>query len=211
MPLNEVFDILPLRGCIDPQKNERIEFSYNAVPNKVFNVIAVCRVDGGPDYFVKIRSEASEVNYRVHLPSRERFLNLREVSINARVLQYFEIENTSKVPFEFSVRLDSSVPNSEYMRKFISIIPSRGKIPGGERARVRLYIVPGLPDEIFQVLVVQVSHFEPDKIPIRGMALFPTLRLDLNRKIDYSLGKSLETMYKEKSFKKRTVEQGLRK
>ena len=97
IPLNEVFDILPLRGCIDPQKTEKIEFSYLAVPNKIFSVIAVCRVNGGPDYFVKIRSEASEVNYKIHLSSREKFINLKEVSINTRILQYFEIENTSKV------------------------------------------------------------------------------------------------------------------
>jgi hypothetical protein len=96
-PLNEVFDILPLMGCIAPEKTVKIDFSYRACANKKFDIIAVCRVNGGPDYFVKIKSEASEVNYRIHLPFREKFINLKEVSINTRILQFFEIENTSKV------------------------------------------------------------------------------------------------------------------
>ena len=96
-PLNEVFDILPLSGCINPDQTEKIEFSYLAIANKKFDIIAVCRVNGGPDYFVKIKSEASEVNYRIHLPFKEKFINLKEVLINTRILQFFEIENTSKV------------------------------------------------------------------------------------------------------------------
>lgn len=107
-PLNEVFDILPLSGCIFPEQTEKIEFNYLAVPNKKYDIIAVCRVSGGPDYFVKIKSEASEVNYRIHLPYREKFINLKEVSINTRILQFFEIENTSKVSFDCNRRSLSS-------------------------------------------------------------------------------------------------------
>lgn len=194
-----MFDILPLSGSIYPDQAEKIEFSYLAIANKKFEIIAVCRVSGGPDYFVKIKSEASEVNYRIHLPYREKFINLKEVNINARILQYFEIENTSKVTFEYSIRLDPSIKNSEFMRKFISIVPSRGKIQGGERTKVRLYIIPGIPDELLQVLVVQVSHFEPEKIVVKGMTLFPTLRLDLDRRIDFKLGKLIEEIQRKKS------------
>lgn len=170
-----------------------------AVPNTVFDVVAVCRVDGGPDYFVRIKSEASEVNYKIILPSKEKFLNLKEVSINSRVLQYFEIENTSKVTFEYSIRIDSSIRYSEFMKNFIKIIPSRGKINGGERAKIRLYIIPGIPDELFQILVIQVSHFEPEKIMIRGSTLFQTLRIGLERKIDYKLKKTIQNILKKKS------------
>lgn len=85
------------------------------------------------------------------------------------------------------------------MKKFISIVPSRGKIQGGEKAKVRLYIIPGIPDELLQVLVVQVSHFEPEKIIVKGMTLFPTLRLDLPRRVDFQLGKLIEDIQKKKS------------
>ena len=85
------------------------------------------------------------------------------------------------------------------MKKFISIIPSRGKIQGGERAKIRLYIIPGIPDNLLQVLVIQVSHFEPEKIIIKGMALFPTLRMELERKVNYTLRKLIKAVYKKKS------------
>ena len=63
LKINEVFDILPLRGVIEPGVSEYVDFTYYAVPFNNFNITAICRVKGGPDYFVKINAEASDVAY----------------------------------------------------------------------------------------------------------------------------------------------------
>ena len=42
---------------------EKVEFIYYAVPFNRFNITAVCKVKGGPDYFVNVRAESSDVAY----------------------------------------------------------------------------------------------------------------------------------------------------
>lgn len=65
IPLNEVFDILPLRGVIEKGGYENVEFSYYAIPFLKFEINAICWIIGGPEYIVKIKGEASDVAYKL--------------------------------------------------------------------------------------------------------------------------------------------------
>jgi hydrocephalus-inducing protein len=47
-PINEVFDILPLRGKIERGVTEKVEFYYYAIPKHSFKLTAVCKTIGGP-------------------------------------------------------------------------------------------------------------------------------------------------------------------
>lgn len=105
-PINEVFDILPLRGKIERGVTEKVEFYYYAIPKHSFKLTAVCKTIGGPQYYVKINAEASDVGYNVILPKDKNFIDVGEVYLNQKVIKEFKIENTSKVVFEFTVRLD---------------------------------------------------------------------------------------------------------
>jgi hydrocephalus-inducing protein len=122
--VNEVFDILPLRGVIEPGVSEYVDFTYYAVPFNSFNITAICRVTGGPDYFVKINAEASDVAYQIHLSKEKNFVDLGQVFLGQVINQEIVLENTSKVPFEYSVRLDLSSDKAQYMKNFIQILPS---------------------------------------------------------------------------------------
>lgn len=154
IPLNEVFDILPLRGTIEPGNEEKIEFSYFAVPFKSFSVCSVCKVEGGPDYYVIVRAEASNVEYTLSLPKKNKLIDIGETYISARIAQEFEIENTSKVMFDFSIRHDLSLPRAKLMTDFIQFTPDKGKLAGGAKARIKLMISPGFPGELTQALVL---------------------------------------------------------
>lgn len=50
LPINEVFDILPVSGILHPGETETVEFTYYAGYGMNFNGIAVCSIEGGPDY-----------------------------------------------------------------------------------------------------------------------------------------------------------------
>ena len=76
LKVNEVFDILPLWGVIEPGVSEYVDFTYYAVPFNSFNITAVCWVKGGPDYFVKINAEASDVSYQIQLNKDKNFIDI---------------------------------------------------------------------------------------------------------------------------------------
>lgn len=187
VPLNEVFDILPLRGVLDPSVEEKIEFSYYAVPYKSFHLTAVCKVVGGPDYFVKINAEASDVAYSLIFPKNKNYLDAGDVPLNHKVIKEFEVENTSKVVFDYSIRMESTGPKSTYMKDFIKVVPSKSVLQGGERIKVKVTISPIFCDEIVEYLILQVAHFEPERIAIRTNGVLPSLKVLLPRKYDKNI------------------------
>jgi hydrocephalus-inducing protein len=65
LPINEVFDILPVSGRLERGQTENVEFTFQAGHGLLYNGIAVCSVDGGPDYEVPIIGESSFVDYRL--------------------------------------------------------------------------------------------------------------------------------------------------
>ena len=61
--MNEVFDILPLNGNLDPGEIETVEFIFNSYEDKIFKALAICQVDGGPFYEVKLKGNSSTMQY----------------------------------------------------------------------------------------------------------------------------------------------------
>ena len=61
IPVNQVFDILPIRAVLAPGERDVVEFMLYGHANRKFKATAVCDVDGGPEYEVQYRSVASHV------------------------------------------------------------------------------------------------------------------------------------------------------
>ncbi|KAL4114325.1 hypothetical protein PRIC2_014647 [Phytophthora ramorum] len=50
IPINQVFDILPIRGMLRPNESEKIEFVFYGHANRKFKSTVACEVEGGPEY-----------------------------------------------------------------------------------------------------------------------------------------------------------------
>ena len=48
--INEIFDILPLSGNLEPGEFENVEFIFYALLGQKFKTTAICHVEGGPEY-----------------------------------------------------------------------------------------------------------------------------------------------------------------
>ncbi len=65
LPINEVFDILPVSGILQPGQSENVEFTFYAGNGLAYSGMAVVSVDGGPDYDVPIQGESSNVSFKL--------------------------------------------------------------------------------------------------------------------------------------------------
>lgn len=54
LEINEIFDILPLSGKLEPGESENVEFIFYAILPQKFKTTAICHVEGGPDYEVQL-------------------------------------------------------------------------------------------------------------------------------------------------------------
>ena len=122
--INEVFDILPLSGFLQPGESENVEFIFNSVVNRKVKAVAVCHVEGGPDYEVLLEGDSSLISYKIST----NLLELGEVRFCDWMQKEFYIENTGKVQFNFSIILNKII-----RKGLVEVIPKNGKINGNEK------------------------------------------------------------------------------
>ncbi|KAF1774057.1 Abnormal spindle-like microcephaly-associated protein, ASH domain [Phytophthora cactorum] len=65
IPINQVFDILPIRGTLKPNESEKIDFVYYGHANRKFRSTVACEVEGGPEYELTLLGEASSLVYKL--------------------------------------------------------------------------------------------------------------------------------------------------
>ena len=172
LPINEVFDILPVSGVLQPGQTETVEFTYYSGHGLTYNGIAVCTVDGGPAYEVPIIGESSFVNY--HLSTQE--IDYGEIPYNESCSKEFFIENLGKVPFEFNINLSTvSRPG------LVECFPMTAKIAAGEKFKVTVKFFPGVPDNIDEMFLVECAHFTAERFKVKAIGTYPGCLLSFPR------------------------------
>ena len=175
VPINEIFDILPMNGTLAPGETEAVEFVFHAILGQKVKTMAVCAVDGGPEYEVQLTGDSSEMTYRI-TPGNNTLDFGEAIPFNDWETREFVIENTGKVAYDFSI--DSS---SLYRRSLIDISPLSGRINGFEKQKIQVRLCPGIPDIINEQFAVNIAHFEPEIITCIGYAIYPALAMNLPR------------------------------
>ena len=164
VPVNNIFDVIPFRGVIAPGATEKAEILFNGVPGKKFSAVAVCQVEGGPDYPVQFLGEASSINYK-----------LDRVALDFGTQEYdqweereINITNNGRVPFTFQADLSCmSRPG------MVEVIPMSGTVK--DKARVVVRFSPRVPDRVDDNFKIQIAHFEPQLINVRGAGLYSSI------------------------------------
>jgi hydrocephalus-inducing protein len=187
IPINEIFDILPLNGTLEPGQVENVEFVYYGLPNKRFESVAICQIEGGPDERVSLVGESSKIDYKLSIHGLKNVIDFGDQAISQWGAKDFRVENLGKVPFDFKIRMDNIV-----RKGLVKIVPSSGKIAGGSQSRIRINYCPGLPGDYLESFKIQIAHFEAETITLRGYGLYPALKFELNRVIDAETKKRLE-------------------
>ena len=59
-----MFDILPLHGVLPPGQSQQAQFTFYGHADIATEVIAACKVEGGPTYQLRLSGDASNVQYK---------------------------------------------------------------------------------------------------------------------------------------------------
>ena len=174
-PPSQVFDILPIRGVIKPGASELIEFSFFALPGSRASCVAVCDVDGGPEYAVSLRGEADVIKYSLD----QSVVTVPPDLFFKTVERDITLQNTGKVPFDFAMDL------SQLSRAAVlSCSPLEGRLVSGQKQVLKIKIRPGIPDSISEHIFLSVAHFEPVDILVQAEGIYPNVSFSLPRADD---------------------------
>ncbi|XP_065519812.1 hydrocephalus-inducing protein homolog [Lathamus discolor] len=177
--VEEVFDILPLHGELQPGQSQRVCFSFFGHANTVSQVTALCRVEGGPSYEVALRGEASRISYLLDTTEIDCGLQVFNKVTEAAVT----LQNSGKLGFAFAVLSPGTGTAASPLPGVPLVVPSRGYVEPGKQQVLKVYYLPGVPGVFCRAFQIQLGHLEPEKISLKGEGTFPRIHLDLPRNI----------------------------
>ncbi|XP_065519869.1 hydrocephalus-inducing protein-like, partial [Lathamus discolor] len=183
--VEEVFDILPLHGELQPGQSQRVSFSFFGHANTVSQVTALCRVEGGPSYEVALRGEASRISYLLDTTEIDCGLQVFNKVMEAALT----LQNSGKLGFAFAVLSPGTGTAASPLPGVPLVVPSRGYVEPGKQQVLKVYYLPGVPGVFCRAFQIQLGHLEPEKISLKGEGTFPRIHLDLPRNIKEKLDK----------------------
>ncbi|XP_030060864.1 hydrocephalus-inducing protein homolog [Microcaecilia unicolor] len=177
--VEEVFDILPLYGVLQPGESQQVAFTFFGHANINIQAKALCTVEAGPTYEIMLYGEASLVSYVLSTKEVDCGLQLFDELFEAEVV----LRNTGKVGFDFTLPNSIEDSSSSLLPGEPLILPSSGHIDSGGELILQIWYLPGVPEAFFCTFQVQVAHLEPEDITLKGEGIFPRICLDLPRNI----------------------------
>ena len=159
LPINSVFDILPIRSSLLPGQSEEIEFVFFGHANHRYKAIAVCEVQGGPEYEIKLEGEASSIQYKFDRLMLEYGNIMYDKFANEDLVLY----NTGKVKFDFNIISDNIAAPT-----VVKAVPSTGTVQPNDKIKIQIQFYPGMPTLVTCSFAVEVAHFDPQQIKVTG-------------------------------------------
>ncbi|RLN87341.1 hypothetical protein BBJ28_00008070 [Nothophytophthora sp. Chile5] len=172
IPINQVFDIAPIRGLLKPNESEEIEFVYYGHANRKFKSTVACEVEGGPEYELTLLGEASSLAYKLDKHS----LDFGQVLYNKIEDRDFSILNVGKVPFSFNIIAENIARG-----RTVEVAPTSGKIAPNEKQRILVRLRPGIPEPFEETMVLEIAHFQPIPFKLYGCGTFAAVSINLPR------------------------------
>ena len=167
-----LLDILPFRSVLLPGASEEVRFSMLGAPNQKIASMAVCTVEGGPEYKIPLTGEASAVSFAL----KDSSVDFGQVLFNEVGERVITIQNTGKVPFPFEFQYTqlSSIG-------IVEACPSFGTVSPGDKSLVTLRVYPVVPSTFTETLVIKIAHFDPVLFTCSCKSIFPALYINLPR------------------------------
>jgi hydrocephalus-inducing protein len=166
LPINSVFDILPIRSSLLPGQSEEVEFVFFGHANHKYKAIAVCTVQGGPEYEIKLEGEASSIQYKFDRLA----LDYGNVMYDKFSNEDLVLHNTGKVKFDFNILSDSIAAPT-----VIRAVPQSATVQPNDKIKIQIQFYPGMPAAVSCSFAVEVAHFDPQQIKVTGKVRAPHL------------------------------------
>nr|XP_051703218.1 hydrocephalus-inducing protein homolog isoform X2 [Oryctolagus cuniculus] len=177
--IEEVFDILPLYGVLQPHSSHQISFTFYGHCDIVAQAKALCKVEEGPTYEIILKGEASIINYSFDTT----YINYGLQLFDHVTEHEITLTNLGKVGFDFKVLTNHQSSPDILVPGVPFIQPSSGFISSHNEQVLKISYLPGVPEVFQRNFQIQIAHLDPENITISGEGIFPRISLDLPRNL----------------------------
>ncbi|XP_066050989.1 hydrocephalus-inducing protein homolog [Chamaea fasciata] len=177
--MQEVFDVLPVWGELQPGQSELVTFTFFGHANIVARVMARCHVQGGPTYQVLVTGEASCPSFQLDVEEIDWGLQVFNKILKATVT----LRNTGALEFTYMLPNSSTGPAAKLLPGVPVVVPSKGSIAPGQEQVLKVYYLPGKIGVFCTTFQVQVAYLDPAEISLKGEGTLPERTENLPRKL----------------------------
>ncbi|NXI17609.1 HYDIN protein, partial [Irena cyanogastra] len=175
--MQEVFDVLPLWGVLQPGESQLVTFTFFGHANIVARVTALCHVEGGPTYKVVLTGEASCPSYQLDVEEIDWGPQVFNKVLKAKVT----LRNTGVLEFTYVVPNSGAGTAANPLPGVPVVLPATGSIAPGEKQALKVYYLPGKLGVFCRTFQVQVAYLEPAEIFLKGEGIFPRVTKNVPR------------------------------
>ncbi|KAL2300220.1 hypothetical protein Nmel_012186 [Mimus melanotis] len=149
--MQEVFDVQPLWGELQPGESQLVTFTFFGHTNIVARVTALCHVEGGPTYEVVVTGEASCPSYQLDVEEIDWGLQVFNKVLKAKVA----LRNTGVLEFIYVVPNPSTGTAAKPLPGVPLVLPTTGSIAPGKEQVLKVYYLPGKPGVFCRTFQIQ--------------------------------------------------------
>ncbi|NWU39074.1 HYDIN protein, partial [Hylia prasina] len=175
--MQEVFDVRPLWGVLQPGESQLVTFTFFGHANIVARVRALCHVQGGPSYPVVLTGEASCPSYQMDLEEIDWGQQVFNKVLEAEVT----LQNTGVLEFTYVVPNCSTGTAAKPLPGVPVVVPTKGSIAPGKEQVLKVYYLPGKLGVFCRTFQVQVAYLDPAEIFLKGEGTLPRITKGLPR------------------------------
>ncbi|TRZ17353.1 hypothetical protein HGM15179_009768 [Zosterops borbonicus] len=168
--MQEVFDVLPAWGELQPGQSELVTFTFFGHPNIVARVKALCHVQGGPTYQVLVTGEASCPSFQLDVEEIDWGQQVFNKVLKAKVT----LRNTGFLGFTYMVPNCSTGTAAKPLPGVPMVVPTKGSLAPGEEQVLTVYYLPGKIGVFCTTVRVQVLYLDPAEILLKGEGILCT-------------------------------------
>ncbi|CAF3321831.1 unnamed protein product [Rotaria socialis] len=202
--LEEIFDISPFFGCLQPGEIEKTAVRFYGHPGIKTAVKAICQVENGPVYELYLHGQASYMAYRLNTHE----IDFGDIYFDKTATHTLTLTSVGLVPLDFQI-LNLSNLKTNQQHEQIDVEPQSGECEAFSSTVITVKFLPNVPEKFEKVIYLQVAHFQPDEVRLIGTGMFSRLDIDLPRYIiNNSVEEQLYEQIKEK-FDEKTLQHQL--
>lgn len=187
--ISNIFDIYPIHGHMAKGDKKIVHFSFIAHGDRNGNgtkhsATAVCHIKGGPDYQINLTGCSSNIDFRVE-----------PISINFGHQYFLSTLNDSLTISNLgddSISFEILIPRGNQFKQIV-VDPMEGILEPQSTIQLALSIIPGMPKQYKDHIIIRVARIQEIEIPILVIADFQQVQLSIPRAEDDPSSKSYES------------------
>jgi hydrocephalus-inducing protein len=158
--INQVFDILPIQGRLEPGESQTVTVTYQGVTDRndkssetKSEATAVCMVEGGPEYEVNLLGESAPLKFDLS----DRDLDFGDILYDQIGEKEVYISNPGRVAGYYAFNLAQIARPTTTDAYPLAGIIHPAKAPN-DRQKVVVRFRTGIPDSVQETIMVEMAH-----------------------------------------------------